>query len=101
MGVTSAEGKGVIILGWYFIPVFEGFDEAVESGGLDLLVILLHEPMDLAVETAKTLAQLGVEVVLDAVVGPGWGIWYLPGRLLAISFHLFPSSSCSENNSYY
>lgn len=71
MGVTSAEGKGVAILGRYFIPILEGFDEAVEGGGLDLLVILFHELVDLAVETAQTLAQLGVEVVLDAVVSSG------------------------------
>jgi hypothetical protein len=51
--------------------------------------------VDDGVEFAKDLAKLGVEVVLDAVVGPEWGGRDLPGMPWAMRDHLLPISSCS------
>jgi len=49
---------------------------------------------DELVESADGLAQFGVEVVLDAVVSPGWEWEYLPGSFWEMTDHLLPISSC-------
>lgn len=49
-------------------------------------------------DASEAASDRWVEVVLDGVVGPAWGIKYLPENSLEISFHLLPYLRCASNS---
>ena len=44
---------------------------------------------------SKSHSQLREKVILNVVLGPGWGRSYLCSKLLEMEHHLFPISECS------
>lgn len=74
----------------------EHAEDLGECGGLDGA----HEGgavlgADELAHPAEAPADGGVEVVLDAVVGPAWREAYLPGMCSAMRVHLLPKRLCS------
>lgn len=89
-GTLAGHGNGVAT-GWLlFEALLSSLDDFVERSDIDLPILLAQVSVDHRVELPQDLAQLGVEVVLDAVVASTWGQQYLPGIWEAMRDHLFP-----------
>lgn len=69
-------------------------DDLREYPFLDLYPVLFEVLSDDFVEFPYAFPEFGVEVVFNAVVGPGLLKKYLPGSFCAMADHLLPISSC-------
>jgi hypothetical protein len=94
---VGEDGEILLIGGSSFEVLLGDLDDAVEDVGLELLQFLLVVGLHDTVDLAQRLAEFGVEVVLDAVVRPGWDGAYLASSLEPMMAHLLPSSLCRSN----
>ncbi len=91
------DGEILLVGGGSFEVFLRNLHDAIENVRLELLQFLLVVSLNHTIYLAKSLAQLGVEVVLDAVVRSGWEGRYLPSSLDPMMAHLLPSSLCRSN----
>lgn len=96
------EGECLVVAGEEFELFLSYFYDAVEHGGTELFVLLPELQLYDFVYLAEGLAEERIEVILDAVIGSGCRLGYLPPSLLPMTAHLLPTSlwystiSCSS-----
>lgn len=78
-----------------FELLLSGLYQLVDQAYVDLAELASQMTVYDRVKTAYNLSQLGVEMVLDAVVRPVCNSSYLPGSFTAMADHLLPTSLCS------
>ena len=83
------------------IPIFYGLDDFIKNCRFDFPIFLPHHLMYLLIDTTQALPQFRVEMVLHAIIASISYQPYLPGSLLDINAHLFPTSSCIVNSKSY
>lgn len=96
---SEEKGKGTLggvaeggVVGWEQSKSFFGdFYDSVEDGWAELFVLFSKGEVDDFVDFSECLAEEGVEVIFDAIVGAAEGEMYRPESLLPITAHLLPS----------
>lgn len=68
-GTLASHRNGVSTSWLLFEALLSSLDDFVERSDIDLPILLAQVGVDHCVELPQDLAQLGVEVVFDAVVG--------------------------------
>lgn len=95
--------ESLVVGGEEFELLLGNLHDAVEHGGAELLVLLAELEVDDGVDLAQGLAQEGVKVVFDSVVGAAWERGYRAARREPITAHLLPrwlwssSMACSSS----
>ena len=82
----------------FFEFLLDHLHDPVQHVRLYFLDFLAIDLVDDLVYFLQSLPELGVEVVLDAVVGPEWVGGYLDSSLEPMMAHLLPSSLCKSNS---
>lgn len=90
--------RGALLVG-LLVGVFGELDEAVDEIDLDFLEGLAIILVAKSIQLPDGLAQLRVEHVLHAVLGPEWGKEYLPRMSFEMSAQRLPWRACRATSS--